>query len=333
MKTFRKIIIWLLVVIAILVIIAYVLPKKYHVERSAYMKADKMVVYNLVSYLEKWDLWEVWNKQMDSTLTYTLTGKDGEVGVVRSWTGKKLGQGDLSITGLVPGQEVDYTLAFQNGRMKSEGKFLIEPAGDSCKVTWTNNGDLGYNPIARYMGLFMSKMLGPDFDKGLANMKKIAEERASWPNIEEKQMPEMIAVLLKDSAGPADYKSVMGKGYGELFAFIKSKGLKQSGSPFAIYLRWDSATQFSVMNFGIPVDKLEKGAGRVWGEQLPAQNVVMAYYFGPYDKIAKTYYILDQYIRESGKQVVGGPWEIYVTSPMTEKDSTKWETDVLFPVK
>ncbi len=333
MKTFRKIIVGLLVVIAILVIVAYVLPKSYNVEKSVYIKSDKMVIYDLVSYLEKWDLWEVWNKQMDSTLTYTLTGKDGEAGVVRSWTGKKLGQGDLGITGLKPGQEVDYSLAFQNGKMKSTGKFLIEPEGDSCKVTWTNTGDLGYNPIGRYMGLFMSKMLGPDFEKGLSNLKKIAEERASWPRIEEKAIPEQTVLFVKDSAGMADYKKILGKAYGELYTFVKSKGLKQTGPPFVVYLRWDSVTQFSVMDIGVPVEMAEKGAGRIRVEKTPAQNAVIAYYFGPYSKIGKVYYILDQYVRESGKQPIGGPWEIYVTDPMTEKDSTKLETDILFPVK
>jgi effector-binding domain-containing protein len=333
MKTFRKIIIGLLVVIVILLIIAYVLPKNYKVERNVYIKADKALVYDLVRYLGKWDLWTIWNKQMDSTVQYTLTGTDGQIGVVRSWTGKVLGDGEMSITGLTPGQEVDYSLAFNKGKYKSGGKFLFEAAGDSCRVTWTNEGDLGYNPIARYMGLFMGKMLGPDFEKGLANLKRISEERTSWPKIEEKQVPEQVALLVRDSAGPPDYSKVMGRAYGEIMGLVKGKGLKCTGAPFAIYLRWDSVTQFSVMDLGIPVEKAEKGAGRVRVEKLPEQNVVMAYYFGPYDKTAKTYYILDQVIKESGKIVTSGPWEIYITDPMTEKDTAKWETDILFPVK
>ncbi|HTX87651.1 MAG TPA: SRPBCC family protein [Bacteroidales bacterium] len=334
MKTFKRILIALLAIIVVLLVIAFILPRTYHVERSVSIKADKMQVFDLVSHLGKWDLWTVWNKKMDSTAVYTIKGTDGTIGVVRSWTGKVLGDGEMSIMGLNPGNEMDYNLAFNKGKYRSSGKFLFEPQGDSVKVTWTNDGDLGYNPFARYMGLFMGKMLGPDFEKGLANLKKLAEERAGWPKIEEKTMPQQVAMLIRDSAGPKDYSRVMGKAYGEMMGFAKSKKLKSTGAPFAIYLKWDSVTKFSVMDLGIPVEKMEKGAGRIRVETLPAQHIVMAYYFGPYNaKMANTYYILDQYIRESGKSAAGGPWEIYITDPMSEKDSTKWETDILFPVK
>ena len=67
------------------------------------------------------------------------------------------------------------------------------------------------------------------------------------------------------------------------------------------------------------------GKGRIKVETIPQQNVVIAYYFGPYDKTASTYYILSEYIKQAGKVEAGGPWEIYVTDPMTEKDTMKWK--------
>jgi effector-binding domain-containing protein len=270
---------------------------------------------------------------MDSTVVFELVGTDGEVGAVRKWDGKVMGNGEMSISELVPDQLVGYELSFRHGKFNSKGKLTIESTGDSCKVTWIDEGNLGQNPYSRYMGLFMGRRMGKDFDECLAKLKKVAEERKDWPVITEKVIPEQTALLIRDSAGPKTYSEVMGKGYGEMMAYIKSGNLKMTGPPFAIYLKWDSVTFFSVMDLGIPVEKAEKGKGRIRVEKLPAQNAVVATYFGPYDKTETAYRALDQYCKETGKVETGGPWEIYVTDPMTEKDPMKVQTDIVFPVK
>jgi effector-binding domain-containing protein len=333
MKTFKRILIGLLVLVIILLIVAYILPKTYKVERDISIKADKMLIYDLTRNLNKWDIWTAWTKETDSTAVFEIAGPDGQVGTVRRWPGKELGQGEMILTELIPGELVAYSLSFDEGKYISDGRMTIERTGDSCKVSWIDEGDLGNNPISRYRGLFMERMMAPDFEKGLAKLKEVAEARMSWPRIEEKRLSEQVVLLVRDSAGPQTYGSVMGKAFGEIMALVKAKKYNCTGAPFAIYLKWDSVTQFAVMDIGIPVEKAEKGQGRVRVETIPAQNVVMAYYFGPYDKTAPTYYILDQYVRESGKEVTGGPWEIYVTDPMVEKDTSKWETDIVFPVR
>ncbi|MEI6898569.1 MAG: GyrI-like domain-containing protein [Bacteroidota bacterium] len=129
------------------------------------------------------------------------------------------------------------------------------------------------------------------------------------------------------------YSQVMGKAYGDLFAFVAAGKLKVTGAPFAIYLKWDSVTFASVMDIGIPVEKAEKGKGRIRVEKIPAQKAIQATYFGPYDKIAPVYNALHQYLKEGGLVEAGGPWEVYVTDPMKEKDPSKLETHVLFPIK
>jgi effector-binding domain-containing protein len=333
MKTLKKILIGIIVIIIILILVSYLLPKSYKVERVVYIKADKSVIYNLTSNFTKWDLWTPWTKAIDSTAKFELTGNEGQVGTQWKWTGKVLGNGEMKITDIKPDELIAYDLSFNKGKYQSRGKLVIEAINDSSKVSWFDEGDLGYNPISRYMGLFMDKMMGPDFEKGLAKLKKVSEGRNGWPKIEEKIIPEQVVLLIRDSAGPATYSQVMGKAFGEVMGFAKSNKLVCTSAPFAIYLKWDSITMFSVMDLGIAVEKADKGNRRVRVETIPAQEVIMAHYFGGYDKSASTYYILEQYIKESDKQVAGGPWEIYITDPMTEKDTAKWATDILFPVK
>jgi len=332
MKTFKKILWWLLGIVAVLIIGSYLLPGHYKVQRSIYVKAGNEVIYHLTGNFQNWLLWVPWTKQLDSTAVYEIQGKDGEVGTVWKWKGKKLGDGSMTSTAYIPGQIIAYDLAFQEGKYKSKGKIVIEP-GDSCKVIWIDEGDLGLNPIARYMGLFMGKMMAPDFDKGLAKLKKVAEERKGWPKIEETHIAAQQVIYIKDSAGPKDYSRIMGKDYTELYGFLKAGKLVQKGAPFTTYLRWDSVTYFSVMNICIPVEKAEKGRGRIQVMSVPEQKVVKAIYFGSYSKTAPAYRALAQYMKEAGMTEACGPSEIYITNPMVEKDTAKWETHIVFPIK
>jgi len=333
MKTFKKIVIWILAIILVLVLIAYLLPGHYKVVRSVYIKSKPELVYDLTSNFVKWKLWVPWTKALDSTAVFEMVGKEGQAGTIWRWTGKILGNGQMTSTAYIPGQLFSYDLEFNKGKYRSKGKITIEQAADSCKVSWIDEGDLGINPIARYFGLGMDKMMGPDFQKGMSKLKTVCEARASWPRIEEKIMPEMVALLVRDSAGPKTYEKVMSKGYGELMAFTKSNKIKCLGHPFVIYIKYDTVTMNGIMDLGFIVEKADKGKGRIRVEKIPAQNVVMAYYFGPYDKTGGTYRILSQYIKESEKEITGGPWEIYANDPMTIKDPSKFETDILFPVK
>lgn len=333
MKTLKKILLGLGILILLLILVAFLLPRKYEVLRSTHIKSNKMVIYNLVAYFNHWDQWAVWTKEMDSTAVFTLAGTDGLVGSSWSWEGKKLGNGSMSATELKPGEFIGYDLQFDHGKFQSKGSIQIEAKGDSCKVTWKDAGDLGFNPISRYFGLMMDKMMGPDFEKGLTNLKTIAEARSDWPEIIEKTMPAITALVIKDSAGPKTFGDVMGKAYMEIMNYANSNKLQITGAPFAEYLKWDSVTYFAVMDLGIPVASAKTGKGRIGVEQIPEQKVVMARYFGPYDKTEKVYRILDQYVKENGLTEAGGPWEVYVTDPVQEKDPMKVETDILFPVK
>ncbi|MEO6024084.1 MAG: SRPBCC family protein, partial [Burkholderiales bacterium] len=60
--------------------------------------------------------------------------------------------------------------------MTSRGKLELAPAGSGTKISWSNEGDLGNNPINRYFGLMMHSWVGKDFEAGLANLKTLAEK-------------------------------------------------------------------------------------------------------------------------------------------------------------
>lgn len=320
-------------IIGVLLLIAFLLPKTYKVERSTFVKSSPEVIYGLTSNFGLWHLWAPWTKESDSTVVFEMTGDAGQVGTSWKWNGKVLGNGEMVLSELVPGSLVAYDLMFDHGKYRSKGKIVIESQGDSAKVSWLDEGDLGYNPVGRFMGLFMDRMMGPDFEKGLAKLKVVAGIRNQWPKIDETVIPAQTVIMVLDSAGPKQYEAVMGKAYGDLYGFLKANKLVQKGAPFATYLKWDSVTMFSVMNICVPVEKVEKGKGRIRVMSIPGQKVVRAIYFGSYSKTEPAYRALASFIKDAGKVEAGGPSEIYITNPMGEKDTTKWETHIVFPVK
>ena len=82
----------------------------------------------------------------------------------------------MTFTAAEPGKRVAFELFFPDFGTTSMGTLDLAPAGAGTQVTWTMNGDMGSNPLYRWMALFMDKMVGPDFEAGLANLKALAEK-------------------------------------------------------------------------------------------------------------------------------------------------------------
>jgi effector-binding domain-containing protein len=125
----------------------------------------------------------------------------------------------------------------------------------------------------------------------------------------------------------------MGVMFGELMAMQGKGKFEITGAPASIYHKWDEVNQFTVFENFVPVDREVAPKGRVQYKVLPAGPAVMGTHFGNYDETMYLYVALDEYIKDFGLQEAGGPIEEYITDPMTEPDTSKWQTNVYFPVK
>ncbi len=332
MKTFTKVIIWIIVILVIAVLVSYLLPGKYYVGRSIVVDADKELIYDQFCDFNNWENWTPWGQSMDSTASYEIVGSPCEVGAIQSWTGNIVGEGQLLITAVVPNEKMEYELAFDGGKYKSDGSFIIEPQEDKFLLTWTDEGDLGYNPVARYMGLFMENMIGPDFEKGLSNLKSYVETLPDFPDIEVTEIESVPAVSITDSATMEQMSSKMGELYSSLMGYIAAKRAEITGPPYCVYYSWDPEG-YTVMEAGVPVDKKLAGKMNIKGTMSPGGKAIKVLYVGPYEGLESIYLAMDKYVKINNMEIAGGPWEVYLTDPSTEPDSSKWQTMVYFPVK
>jgi hypothetical protein len=177
MKILKKILLILLGIVIALLIVSQLLPSSYHVERSIVVQARPDAIFPYLNNVKKWPEWSAWTTNKDPSLVYSYEGPEEGAGAVSKWTSQKMGPGRMTITSSDPNTGVSFDLSFDEGKLTAKSSIRLEPAGDSTKVIWSDDGNLGRNPIWRYFGLFLDKFVGKDFEEGLQKLKQKAEAR------------------------------------------------------------------------------------------------------------------------------------------------------------
>jgi hypothetical protein len=165
----------LLAIIAAVLLIAYLMPGAYNVEKSTVIKKPQSLVMSNVGNLAGYRDWNPWMK-MEPSATSTITGSAHTPGHKYAWEGKKIGVGSLTLTD-IDEKHIHFTLEFLKPfKSKAQDNWLFEQWGDGSetKVTWQNSGALPW-PIARLMGPMITKNLNRQFVEGLENLKKMCE--------------------------------------------------------------------------------------------------------------------------------------------------------------
>lgn len=174
-----KILLVLAVLLVALLIVAALQPAEYHVTRSITINAQAALSYQYVNDLHKWQEISPYVK-VDPAAKYEFDGPPAGPGASLAWAGNaQVGTGKMTITEARPDQLVALRLDFQKPfAAVCATQFTFEPAGSQTRVTWSMDGQKVF--ITKIVGLFMSmdKMIGPQFEEGLAKMKALSESVA-----------------------------------------------------------------------------------------------------------------------------------------------------------
>ena len=177
MKILKKILLIVLLIPILLVLVSLFLPARYQVVRDIRIKAEPQAIFTNINTLKTWPEWTAWTVKRFPDMKISFSGPEAGVGATYLWEGKSSGNGMLKLTRSEPDKEVAFNLDFEHGKYVSTGTITLAPSSNAVLVTWTNEGELGRNPVARYFGLFMDKLMGPDFEKGLQNLKLRVESK------------------------------------------------------------------------------------------------------------------------------------------------------------
>jgi hypothetical protein len=172
----KTILIALAVIIVVFLIVVALQPVEYRVMRSASVSAPPAAVFPQVNDFHNWEAWSPWAK-LDPAMKQTYDGTPAGTGASYSWAGNsKVGEGRMTITDSRPNDLVRIKLDFiKPFASTADTEFTFKPEGDQSRVTWTMSGRKNF--MTKMFGLFVSmdKMIGKDFEKGLAQMKTVVE--------------------------------------------------------------------------------------------------------------------------------------------------------------
>jgi len=142
------------------------------------MLAAPSTVFDQVNDLHKWEAWSPWAK-MDPNAKSSYEGPAAGMGAKMSWDGNmKVGAGNMTIIESRPNQWIRFQLVFLKPLAATNlAEFTFQPQGDQTLVSWTMSGKNNF--MSKVMSLFMNcdKMVGGQFEQGLAQLKAIVESK------------------------------------------------------------------------------------------------------------------------------------------------------------
>ncbi|MDL1871773.1 polyketide cyclase [Deltaproteobacteria bacterium PRO3] len=171
-----KILIVLAVVAVLFVVVVALRPADFKVSRSLAVSAPPAAAFAQVDDFRLWETWNPWGK-LDPAMKQSYSGSQSGAGAAYAWAGNsQVGEGRMTILESRPNERILIQLEFLKPFAATHtAEFTFKPEGDKTLVTWSMFGKNNF--MAKAMGLFMNmdKMIGGQFEKGLADLKAVAE--------------------------------------------------------------------------------------------------------------------------------------------------------------
>ncbi|MCK5846843.1 MAG: SRPBCC family protein [Bacteroidales bacterium] len=334
MKTIRILTLILLGIIAATLIWAATLPSSYIVKETIEIEAPIEKVFSQVNNLRNWTYWSPWP---DSIYHTKYVGNSEGIGAKMLWTDDKEGRGEQTILESINNSKVITELFFteQGNSAKTEFQFFDTPAG--TEVNWIMKGeDLSY-PFGRFVGLVIKKGASHNFAIGLKQLKEYTESVKDQPDYlgykiydEVKEEQHFIAFI--DSGNMDELKSKFRNNFDKInnkFKEIEKTPVGPAIAEWRAYNPEGSSTFACLLPLG---GKLDISGNGLSYYNFPKRRVIWLTHSGSYSTSYKAWNTMDKYIKYNNLQKNGSPYEIYITGPMNEADTSLWVTNICFPV-
>jgi len=174
---FTYVVLAIVVVILVLLAVVAMQSSDFRVERKATIPAPPAEVFAEVRDLHKWQAWSPWER-VDPSMQRTYSGPAAGSGASYAWVGNRnVGEGRMTITECRPNDLIRIKLEFfKPFKATNTAEFAFQSQGDhQTAVTWSMFGPKNLFAKALHLCISMDKMIGGQFDQGLANLKTVVE--------------------------------------------------------------------------------------------------------------------------------------------------------------
>lgn len=178
----KRILIAVSALLVLLLIVVATRPARFRLERSLVIQATPRALVAEVADFHRWDGWSPWAR-LDPTMKTTFEGTPGAVGSTYFWSGNdKVGEGRMTLLEVQPDRLVRIRLEFlKPWQATNETTLAFTPVGLETQATWSMTGENDFAGKAMSLVMDMDKAVGPDFERGLAQLKRQVEGRPAAP--------------------------------------------------------------------------------------------------------------------------------------------------------
>lgn len=343
MKILKRVLLFLVVIIAVAVLYVAFQPSEYNVSRSKVIDATSASVYATINELRTWEDWGSWH-QKDTTIVVTYGEVTSGVGANNSWTSKD-GPGKMTTIAVVPNKSIDQEMQFGEYD-PSAVRWTFEEVEGGTKVTWImedNNAPFEFKIGAAMMGGYEG-MLAPDMEQGLENLSVLMAEKMKLENsfrIEE------VATVDLDKKAFIGFKQTTSTDitHEEMTALFMANmpkagihamnsGLVQGDyTPGSVYTKWDEENKEAVFYIGLLLHKnIEPAKGMEIISVSKGKGVKVTKYgkygIGDMEAHAK----IAKFMDANSLEAQGLVWELYENDPMTVQPQDI-RTDIYYLLK
>jgi len=321
------------------IVLAFIAPREIAMERTTTIDAPASVIFPMVKYFEKRKEWTHWTR-IDPNMDSGLTGADGEVGTEYYWVSDhdSVGEGRQTLTSIKENEAVTSHIQFiKPFQSEADSYMRLTENGNSTLVAWGFRGDM---PIPfNILGLFMNitEGVGKDYDRGLANLKKLAEA-APGNNfrgyvISPIEFQGAEYAIVRGEVAYEELAPFMENGFNQLMGQMQRQQIEPAGYPCALYFDTQTESGNMALATAMPV---QSGASIEEYEiyTISPHKALKMEVKGDYEKLPEAYQAIAEYMAAHSMTQADLPiLEEYVTDPTAEPDTSQWLTQVYYFVE
>jgi effector-binding domain-containing protein len=337
MKIIKRIISILLILIALLAIATLFTPSSLQLEESIVIDASPEMIYEEILDFKSWSNWSLWH-QIDPEMKNYYSDTLGIIGSFNRWESNhdKVGNGKQTITELEEYSLIKTKMEFGGYESKDYSAWYLTPENDGkTLLRWTFEGSEMPFYMRLISALFVENMIRDAYIIGLNQLKDVVESKpktvALPENVSIENVDAAMILSILDSTDANGVGDKLTNLYRDILVFATIKEMNQSGAQMAYYHYY--SPEKVILEAAIPFEGDLSEDGRIKLKEKKGEKVLKGVFYGNYDQTGKMHEIMGTYIEEAKLQINNSPYEVYITDPSTEADTSKWKTEVYYPIE
>lgn len=331
MKILKRIGIGILVLLVLLLVLAYFLPREINVERTKKMDAPVSYVYNVVNNVENVPLFDPW-VQSDETMTLNYGEKTIGQGASYTWESENSDDGSMKVTSSVPAKQVSYQMESPS-IPDAKINYIFNAMGDkTTEMKWQFEGSNSF-PF-NLMNFLIASKINSNIKKGLNNINDLVNTRYKESKYGKYQIRQATVeaknyIVNRDKVPEGKKQQFYVQNLAPLFKKIQDAGVAMEGKPSGLFYGFDQINNVVDMAAAIPIME-EVNIADASAVNREAGKAVIVDYYGDFKDTQVAHSAIEEYMRDRNLFVDYPIVEEYVTDPAEEKDPTKWLTKIYY---